>query len=482
MKTTALRRSLCTALSVLAASLASCSKSGEEPRKDPSPPPSAAPVVASASASAAAAHEPAKAALPTLVPEAYEPAKGMDLYPIEGALMVASGLRVGRIAGDAIEWIGSVPDTNQWLGGSQINSVHGTWPDGVDVLYSSNNGRASQPTIFPLTGPKGAAVTFAPGGGLGWYAGSARLGKTTIVGGYDIGGGYRIETIRGPGLVMKPIKASKAGCTEEELTRQLNREDAIAVSFRALAATEKGTLVTIGNLCDRDGSPAAEVWDQPGKSRIVELKEWIKSVGYFAQILRGKGDELFLDSHPVLRYHDGAFAPLPKLDWPLWNLFVSKDGKLHGISGRTIHRYDDGKWTPVAQLPYRMSFRAIAMDEQGTIWVSHDGVSRLRPSKDADLENGCKTPFVYLYDVSWKNDAKYTYPSTRKALSTFPAVADVTLMEYWEGRRSLGVKVKTKEQGEAVVAHIRANMKGEYPELTCYDPKRNVRVIDMNAK
>lgn len=471
-------------LSIFSLSLASCSKPQEAPGKEPPPGASAAPAVASAAASASgsAARPPEKGGIRTLVPEPFEPAKGMDLYPIEGALMVAEGLRVGRIAGDKIEWVGSVPDTNLALGGSQLNSVHGWWPDGVDVLYSSNNGRASQPTIHPLTG-KGAAVTFAPGGGLGWYTGAARLGKTTVVGGYDFLSGYRIETLRGPGLPIRPILADKAGCKPDELQKQgLAHEGGIAVAFRAIAATDKGTLVTIGNLCERADSPAAEVWDQPGKSRIVELKEWIKEIGYFPTLLRGKGDELFLGSNPVLRYHDGKFEPLAKLDLPLWNLFVSPDGKLHGISGRTIHRLDDGKWTPIASLPYRMSFREIAMDEQGTIWVSHDGVSRLRASTEADVEGGCKTPFVYLYDVSWKNDAKYTYPTTRKALSTFPEVADISLVEYWEGRRSLGVKVKSREQGEAVAAHIKANMKNELPELTCYVPKRNVRVIDLAAK
>jgi hypothetical protein len=85
---------------------------------------------------------------------------------------------------------------------------------------------------------------------------------------------------------------------------------------------------------------------------------------------------------------------------------------------------------------------------------------------------------VYLYEVSWRNEPNYTFPTTRKALSTFPEVADITLMEYWEGRRILGVQVKSEQQGEAVIAHVKANMKDEHPELICYAPKKP-RIIEM---
>ncbi len=463
------------ALLVLASSFVSC-------RPDPGPPPEKDPAAPRLLPSASA-EVPAPKKTPTLAPEPFAGTKDMtvDFYAIEGAFVVVDRMRVGRIVNEGVEWFGTLPETNEWLGGSQINAVQGYWPDGVDVIYSSMNGRASQPSIFPLTG-KGTQVTFAPGGGLGWVSGSGRLGKTTIVGGYDMAAGYRIVTVRGPGLVIKPIAADKAGCTEEEVQRQYGVERAVAVAVRALAVTRKGTLVTLGALCDRENSPVAEVWDQPGKSRLVDLKPLVKDIGYFPQVLVGRGDDLWLASSPVLHYSDGKFEALPAVDRPLRSLFVSPEGKLHGISGRTIHRFDDGKWSPVAHLPWPMWFRTIAMDEQGVIWVSHgNGVARLREHTGADIEGECKTPFVYLYEVSWKNEPKYTYPTTRKALSTFPEVADITLMEYWEGSRILGIKVKSREQGEAVMAHVRANMKNEHPELICYAPKKP-RVIEMKPR
>ncbi|MBK9266482.1 MAG: hypothetical protein IPM54_42680 [Polyangiaceae bacterium] len=75
---------------------------------------------------------------------------------------------------------------------------------------------------------------------------------------------------------------------------------------------------------------------------------------------------------------------------------------------------------------------------------------------------------------------KYTFPTTRKALSTFPEVSDITLVEYWEEGRKLGIKVKSEAQGEAVIAHVKANMKDEWPELICFEP-RSPRVIEMKA-
>jgi hypothetical protein len=466
--------SLCI-LSVLAVS---CSKSTPAPEKDRPVAESPAPVAPSASA-ASAEREPPKKTIPTLVPEPFAGTKGMDvtLHAIEGALMVAEGLRVGRIVEERVEWIGSIPDENQFVGGNRVMSVHGSWPDAVDA-QSMAMGRVQVPTIYPITG-KGVTRIFGPGGMLAWISGMTRLGKTTLVAGYDAESGYRFETVRGPTLPIKFITADKAGCKEDEVQKPYGNDEAIAVPFRSIGATEAGTLVTIGNLCDREKAPAAEVWDQPGKSRIIELGSMVKDIGYFPRILRGKGDDLWVESTPVLHYNGGKFEALNP-DRPLKNLFVSPGGKLHGISGRTIVRYDEGKWTPIANLPRPMKFTTIVMDDKETLWVAYDGIARLREASGADAESDCKTPFVYLYDVSWKNDAKFTFPTTRKALSTFPAVGEIGLVEYVDDGRRLGVTVKSKEQGEAVIAHVMANMKDEHPELICYSPK-NPRVIDMKA-
>ncbi|TKD03916.1 hypothetical protein [Polyangium fumosum] len=470
-------------LAALCALAISCSKSTPTPEKEATVAPSAAPPAPSASA-ASAEREPPKKTIPTLAPEPFEGTKGLsvELFGIEGALLVAEGLRVGRIVEERVEWIGSVPETNLSLGPTRVSSVHGSWPDSVDVL-SMNMGRAPMPTYFPLTG-KGVSRTFGPGGSLGWIHGTARLGKTTLVVGYDVNDGHRFDTVRGPTLVLKPIEAEKGGCKKGEVKNVWgdDNDKGIALPPSAVAATESGTLVTIGNLCDRAKSPAAEVWEKPGTSRIVELGALVKEFAYFPKMLRGKGDDLWVETTPVLHYNGGKFDILPTLDKPIRDLFVSPSGKLHGISGRSIVRFDEGTWTVIANLARPMRFGAVVMDDKETIWVSHSGVSRLRETQNADVEEeSCKTPFVYLYEVSWRNDAKYTFPTTTKALSTFPEVADLGLVEYYDDGRRLGITVKSKEQGEAVIAHVKANMKDEQPELICYAPK-GPRVIEIKAK
>jgi len=463
-------------LVVLCVAATGCPKGGDAPQKEQTSP-VAAP---SASASGASATPPRpKSAVPTLAPELVEATKGFAYYPIQGAQLVVDGLRVGRVVDDKVEWIGKLEEARVAFGGSQITGAFGKWPD-VDITFSSNNGRAAMPTIFPLTGSKGSSVTFGDGGGWGWISGWARVGATTIVSGDDGAEGRRFLTVRGPRFVLKPTPADKAGCKEGEVNKPYDGGAASAVAMASAAATEKGTLVTVGNLCGRDKAPVAEVWDQPGKSRIVPLDAWVKDLGFFPKLLPGKGDDLWIMTQPILHYHEGTFEPLPKTERALVSPFVSPSGKLHGIVGLSIVRFDAGKWTPIAKLSRPQSFPAIAMDEKETIWVSSGGAARLREVPDALADESCKTPFVYLYTVSYKNEAKYTFPTTRKALSTFPGVSDLSLVEYWDDGRRLGITVKSEAQGEAVIAHVKANMKDESPELICYDPKRP-RVIDMNA-
>ena len=121
------------------------------------------------------------------------------------------------------------------------------------------------------------------------------------------------------------------------------------------------------------------------------------------------------------------------------------------------------------------------MDDQDTLWTS--GGDRLRPGEAAGTPEPC-TPFVYLYEASWNNDPKFTYPSTTKALSTFPEVASLGLREFGpQYRRHLGITVTSRAQGEAVVAHVRATMKDEDPRLFCFDVEKAVdsRAIAIDA-
>src|SRR5262249_13932743 len=108
-------------------------KPAPAPTRDP-PPPAASSGIAG---DAAPAREPAPEPVATLPAERFAPpgTRLIGLFPIEGALAVAEQQRVGRIVGDGVEWIDArIPGTVPALGISVITSVHGKWPDRVDVL------------------------------------------------------------------------------------------------------------------------------------------------------------------------------------------------------------------------------------------------------------------------------------------------------------------------------------------------------------
>ncbi|HRI65096.1 MAG TPA: hypothetical protein PK156_12695, partial [Polyangium sp.] len=190
-----------------------------EPQKEPLVTASAIPSATASSKSAIPLPDPnTPKEIPTLVAENF-PFQGGNpdgIYLLDdGTLAVKEKLRVGRVVEDKIEWLKEeVPDTNQWLGGSTIYWVGGRWPDAVDVMYKSNNGRASQPKFYPLTG-KGNSIVYGEGGGMGDILGVARLGESTLIGGMEMSGA-KFATVRGPGVIRARKGFGEGGCKKEE--------------------------------------------------------------------------------------------------------------------------------------------------------------------------------------------------------------------------------------------------------------------------
>jgi hypothetical protein len=433
----------------------------------------AAPPSASASA-------PPERAIPTLTEEELAPGgvHPSAVFAVEGATMVVDDQRIGRIVGGGIEWLPKTIPTPplDGLGPIYVTGVYGRWPDSIGVAYMRVNGRMSAPSYFPLTG---VGQRWSPGL-TGVVYGAAQVGESTIVVGTTYYPDDAYPTVRGTAK-RKPLTRQEVGCKESD--------KGLALDAHAVAATRAGTMVTVGQLCFERGA-AAEVWDARGKSRIVPLRRLWKET-WRATLLPGEGDELWAMSdpwRPVLRFHEGAFDPVPDLGRPIRSLFVSHRGVLHASDGRTVHRLDASGWTPVALLPPGRVFEQMVMDEQDTIWVSsasmfrdeHDamqivaqGVRRLRPGPAAPAPRGCATPFVHLYAASHQNGTTYTYPATRKALSSFPEAGALGLVEIRDAARDvtrqLGVKVTSEAQGEALIAHLHATMKDEDPRLFCFD-------------
>jgi len=468
------------ALCMLTASATACgNKVTPTPDKEP-PPPSAQPSAAIVAPTASAAKEDPQA-IPMLVREKFEPASGGDVYAVEGAVMVAEGFRVGRIVDEKVEWLPKKIPESAFGSPNTIDSVHGRWPDSIGVIYSNTNGRARQPAYYPITGA-GMQHFSSEGSSVGDIYGVARLGEATLVGARGYAG---VEFVAVRGVVgRKPQTPEQAGCKEGEVQKTDLNPSPPAVTPAGIESTPEGSLVSIGTFCGERGV-AAEVWDKNGKSRIIDLSRWWKKLHYELTLMKGDGDELWAYSDPwvpVLHYRNGEFEAVPILEWPIQDVFVSARGVLHANDGAMLFRYEGGKWNPIGQLDKPTTFSTIAMDEKGTIWVG--GGSRLRPGAGAGgAREACKTHFVHLYEVSWKNDNKFTYPATRKALSTFPEVAGLGLVEFGDRYdRRLGITVKSRAQGEAVVAHLKETMKDEVPMLTCFEPGKDARKIDMDAK
>ncbi len=412
------------------------------------------------------------------------PADGV--FGIEGGVVVSRGTRVGRVVGDRVEWLpGAIPRRTEGIGDNFIERVMGAWPDRVAVLYETNNSRAAIPTYLPLSG-KNRTLVIGEGGSTGWVTGVATAGETTIVGAYEIASGVRFVTVGGPRVILKQLTPAQAGCKPDEVTAVEGFPARPAITPSLFGATRAGTWISIGDLCEKR-PPAAEVWDASGKSHVVDLAAFAKGVGHPSAILQGQGDEAWIhlgSGAPILHYQAGQITALPKVDAEV--AFLSPDGKLFAADERAVHRLDGERWTLVARIAWRPHFLGNMAVEGETFWATLGPWAartayRLRPGPDPAFKESCTTPFVYLYDVNLDNAKTFTFPATRKALSTFAEHDDLGLVEFVEaGSRRLGITVKSKAQGEAVIAHVKATMKDESPTLLCYAPS-SPRRIDLQA-
>lgn len=451
---------------------------------------SAAPLAITASASAAvavtsAAPPPPTAPLELEVGPALEGA--WTVARVEGALVVASGSRVARLTrgpdgAPKLAWSEAKAPVHPTYGQTSIDAVYGRWPDALDVVVSNDFGRVPEPTMVAFTG-KGSRITAAPGGGIGWILGSARVGGSTLTGSFTTWQGVVYESFRGPPLARAPARFD-ASCKPEDFPLQ----PPSALFPAALAATEAGTMIAVGSLCKWDGKPTAEVWDAKGASRLVDLSRWTRSASD-VRLIPGRGDELLaLVGGVLLRWRDGAFDAIPGPGKPIQNLFTSKDGVVHVNAGGALHRRDGDGWKTIGTLPFTTRFRAIELDDDGGLWVSAEGVRPLRPGGIA-FRPGCATPFVHLSDVSDRAPPRYGFPASRKVLDEFsrarvPGTAldalegGLALVEFTElGQRRLGVVPKDEAQGRRLVEHWRQRVKEDEPRLLCFKPS-NGREIE----
>jgi len=465
-------------------------------KKDPTPTPEPDKVPIAITSTEPAPSASAKAAIPlrennepkeipTWIPEklAFKEGKPQRAFLMDdGNIAVVEGLKVGRIVEDKIEWLDKqVSETNQALGGTQIFWVGGYWPESVDVMYRANNGRAAQPTFFPLTG-KGITAVYGEGGGIGDISGVARLGPSTLIAG--ISHVYAsFSTVRGPGVVRGRKLFAEAGCKPEELVFNPMDPQYPAIMPRGFGATGAGTVISVGVKC-QNRNAAIEVWEKDQKlSKIIDLDPKVKEVDYLdVQVIAGLGDDAWIraNSENVFYYKEGKIEKMPPVTEGAHQIFMSPNRQLYAGNSRGVHRWDKDHWTQIARFPWSKRYPRFFADKTERIWESW-GAEVFREGKSVEPNDACVNHFVHLYDVSEDNKADFSFPTTRKALASFPEVNDLALVDFFDEQRRLGLVVKSKAQGEAVIAHLKTAMPKENPRLMCYDPKE-ARKIDLQAK
>lgn len=104
-----------------------------------------------------------------------------------------------------------------------------------------------------------------------------------------------------------------------------------------------------------------------------------------------------------------------------------------------------------------------------------DAPETMKPYKE-----GCKAPFVFLFQLSELAPPDYPYPATRDAMKDAPIAKRVTFVEYGErGARRFGARVKDKSDGDALIAQLKKASKGMAPQLMCFEPDRVLRTLEF---
>jgi hypothetical protein len=301
--------------------------------------------------------------------------------------------------------------------------------------------------------------------------GVVRIGESTLVAGYSNEYSFRFVHVNGPPLARVP----QGGAACKRGHKPWAVAEHAALLPRIAESTRAGTLVALGRHCDKEMS--AEIWDASGKSRIVPIP-W-KDFPFPVWLLKGGADDLYAGGDPfqlAFRVRGTSVEVIPDLARPMDQPFVSAAGHLHVVDGDTIYRFD-GAWAPLAQI-VGPKLATLAMD--GDVLWGLDGegaLYRAKPGPDVPFDDTCRTPFVHLYKAYYNNASNYGYPTTKKALASFPEPLELLEVEYvhpqrgWGRDRHLVVKVKSRAQADAVIAHVKATMKDEDPRYFCFDPK-----------
>jgi hypothetical protein len=385
---------------------------------------------ASASASASTTGSTSAKAEPPLL--AFEPLVASPppnrLFPVEGAIVVATQKQIGRLVDGKVEWRAEALESYD-----EVTEVQGRWPDRLDLLYRSRAGRTPELFYRPLTGP--GAARAEPGR---FAKGLATIGESTLLIEWSPTTEEELVTVRGKWRERTRFKqpVSDQGlpsCSVEERAQANISAYGYGVLTHAIGGLPSGTLLTLVMVC-RSRGPYLEAW-----------------------------------GGPILRYHQGTITALPRFGDATF-AFCGAGGALHATDGRTVQALRDGAWTPLGRIPWPVPRVTFGVEGE-RLWAAIDErIYRVRTSGGPELAYGddCKNPLV---DVRAVRDGEEvgSLPETRRALATLADGAGLKLIEFYELGRRVGVVVTGRAQGEAVIAALRPT--GAEPRLVCHAPK-----------
>jgi hypothetical protein len=209
---------------------------------------------ASASASASTTGSTSAKAEPPLL--AFEPLVASPppnrLFPVEGAIVVATQKQIGRLVDGKVEWRAEALESYD-----EVTEVQGRWPDRLDLLYRSRAGRTPELFYRPLTGP--GAARAEPGR---FAKGLATIGESTLLIEWSPTTEEELVTVRGKWRERTRFKqpVSDQGlpsCSVEERAQANISAYGYGVLTHAIGGLPSGTLLTLVMVCRSRGSSPA---------------------------------------------------------------------------------------------------------------------------------------------------------------------------------------------------------------------------------
>jgi hypothetical protein len=420
---------------------------------------------------------------------------GLRLHPQRDTALVSFGGCVAKIEDNVVKFdhtvLGFYEETFDVL------FVSGDWPRRARARIFQDMGQNAPFSRQPSYEKSTADYVWSPTDKR-WQTTPEGPARLVLAGERFIGLKDGLLEVAGPGapppVQRKPSDSNRCGGASTE------------VKGIGLGALPSGELFVVGPRCG--GPYALEMWGAgESVSSILDLPE-APVEAKLALVAPGEGGvvHLLLSSEAALYAARWESGMVQKVGLDVKGLvdsaFTARDGTLFftarvaGTNPKTpmvsLHRlrldgeltksatfvsgYAGSVWAKDADTVYAESGHGIILSSKPGLRFENRAWPSARYSMPAEfileeLKPSCATPFVFLYDAADSTPAEFAYPKTVRALSSFPRVGELKLVEFWLGRRRVGVSVPSEEVAKELVTHLTKETPEEKPSVHCYEPK-----------